>query len=864
MTYPYHKSYLQSNFNGMGEGMGSENKTFMITGRYASSQSTLLDVQEEEEEAYEQPVFGDEDEELAEDETNIGNEDLPNYGSDSYYNWKFDDNENQNNDPVHNEQHIPDENNSFDKETHNNKDGEEAAMEMPEGVEQLTQEDIRIFLENESVVAALQASQEVTGHHAPHLNMKAGNYKGKNIGNAIGTRRTYTCSKFGKVVAPEVIEERKKRRQERNQEKAGSGPPPKTRKRRRNINPVSGCKAKMVVTLKGDKWVVTNLELHHNHELSRPDESKFLASHRHMTDQEKLFIRTFTSVKLPARKIMAILTYLRGGKPKNVPYNKKYVSNVMTAIRLEDITNDMMKVLSYFRQRQEEDPRFYYNFDLGEGNKVKCIFWSDGFSRHMYDLYGDCLSFDTTFKINKYNLPFAPFVGVTGHGHNCLFSCAIINNEQASTFEWLFEEFLICMGGKHPATIITDGDWPRGVQDAAMARAINEVFKQSCHRNCFFHIKRKSEEKCGGSFSNMWENRKKFVPVYFKHNFLPFIHSTARSEGTNAIFKDNVGSTYSVISFLGEYQKISENIEELEREHDSVTRITEPDYWVRSEIELQAGRMYEVYKTPMLQPQDFRSRKYLVSVNLQAQEFASICCKFEKDDIICAHILRVLIHLNLSELSEKYYISRWRPKDRKYMRDKQSIPIDLKTSNKHLRYCVLSRKFCNISSEGAVTERKYLFLLDEIKRIEDRLDEMTQEDETAKFQKRGKGKQPCATSEQQKTSEQQHKDGFPDNLQDPDVVPSKGRPETSKRQRTFVEELMSKNQITCSHCGSHQHNIATCTMRHIPKSFFEKSVKTSNKKTAGKADGENTTKKQTQKRNQAKSTGNMKKTSSKS
>jgi hypothetical protein len=454
------------------------------------------------------------------------------------------------------------------------------------------------------------------------------------------------------------------------------------------------------------------------------------------------------------------------------------------------------------------------------------------------------------------------------------------------------------MGGKHPATIITD-------QDVAMAKAINEVFKQTCHRNCFFHIKRKSEEKCGGSFSKipnlhadfsdilrnsltiaefehlwpemisrynvghlkylkiMWENRKKFVPVYFKHNFLPFIHSTARIEGTNAIFKDNVGSTYSVISFLGEYQKISENIEELEREQDSVTRITEPDYWVRSEIELQAGRMYnrkifyrfqkqimfttklhvqevqkfvryEVYKTPMLQLQDFRSRKYLVSVNLQAEEFACICCKFEKDGIICAHILRVLIHLNLSELPEKYYISRWRPKDRKYIRDKQSIPIDLTTSNKHLKYCVLSRKFCNIASEGAVTERKYLFLLDEIKRIEDRLDEMTQEDETAEFQKRGKGKQPCATSEQQKTSEQQHKDGFPDNLQDPDVVPSKGRPETSKRQRTFVEELMSKNQITCSHCGSHQHNIATCTMRHIPKSFFEKSVKTSNKKTAGK------------------------------
>jgi hypothetical protein len=166
----------------------------------------------------------------------------------------------------------------------------------------------------------------------------------------------------------------------------------------------------------------------------------------------------------------------------------------------------------------------------------------------------------------------------------------------------------------------------------------------------------------------MWDNRGRFVLVYLKNNFLPFIHSTARSEGTNAIFKDNVGSTYSVISFLGEYQKISENIEELEREQDSVTRTTKPDYWVRSELELQAGSIYnrkifyrfqkqimftsklhvqeveklvryEVYKTPMFQLEDFRSRRYLVFVNLADQDFACICCKFEKDGIVCAHIL---------------------------------------------------------------------------------------------------------------------------------------------------------------------------------------------------------------------------------
>jgi hypothetical protein len=245
----------------------------------------------------------------------------------------------------------------------------------------------------------------------------------------------------------------------------------------------------------------------------------------------------------------------------------------------------------------------------------------------MNDLYGDCVSFDTTYKTNKYNLSFTPFVGVTGHGNNCLFACAILQNETADTFRWLFVTFLECMGGRQPKTIITD-------QCVPMKQAIDDVFTQTRHRNCFFHIVKKAGEKCSRCFalnptlpadfkdilSNslterefetlwqqmihtyglehikyfkaMWDYRQRFVPVYFKKDFFPFIHSTARSEGTNSVFKDNVGSTYSVISFLGEYARISQDILEKEKEQDSITRNTTPTYFVKSELEVQAARMY--------------------------------------------------------------------------------------------------------------------------------------------------------------------------------------------------------------------------------------------------------------------------------
>jgi hypothetical protein len=236
--------------------------------------------------------------------------------------------------------------------------------------------------------------------------------------------------------------------------------------------------------------------------------------------------------------------------------------------------------------------------------------------------------------------------------------------------------------------------------------------------------------------------------------------------------------------------------------------------------EVERNVRYEVYKTATLELEDFKSRRYLVSVNMASKDFACICCKFDKDGIVCAHILRVLIHLNISELPEKYYIDRWKPKDRKYIRDKQFVPTDLTTSNKHLRYCVLSKRLVNIASEGSITDNKYMYVTEQCKVIEDKLDEMSREDEDSEKLNKQKGKEPAVPEGRP------HEDGYNEILQDPDVAPSKGRPGGSKRQKTFVEELFSKNKITCSQCGSHEHNIATCRKKHPQKLLVRKKAET--------------------------------------
>ena len=74
-------------------------------------------------------------------------------------------------------------------------------------------------------------------------------------------------------------------------------------------------------------------------------------------------------------------------------------------------------------------------------------------------------------------------------------------------------------------------------------------------------------------------------------------------------------------------------------------------------------------------------------------------------------------------------------------------------------------------------------------------------------------------------------------LNDPEVVKSKGRPTEGKQKvdgrfKTIGQQVFSKQQITCSHCGSHDHNIQTCDNLHLDSSKFPKKSKP-RKKSAG-------------------------------
>ncbi|XP_072149248.1 protein FAR-RED IMPAIRED RESPONSE 1-like [Setaria viridis] len=272
--------------------------------------------------------------------------------------------------------------------------------------------------------------------------------------------------------------------------------------------------------------------------------------------------------------------------------------------------------MDYFKKRKKEDPTLYYRFQVDKDMKVKNLFWREGISLQWYAEYGECVSFETTYMMNRYNLPFTPYVGITGRSNTCLFACAFLSDETTTTLKWVFETFLDSMGEKHPKLIIIDQD--KAIKtNTRLAEMFEDTVYFSVTEDEFEMLWQKmiSDFKLENNkyFNKMWNKRKIFIPVYYKNDFYPFIQSTGRSEGTNARFKDNVGPTYSLVSFLREYQRIIDVIRNKEEIDDNQSKQKMPkELYYGYTIEQQAVELYNwnIYLKFMNQLRQTESYKY--------------------------------------------------------------------------------------------------------------------------------------------------------------------------------------------------------------------------------------------------------------
>jgi len=120
----------------------------------------------------------------------------------------------------------------------------------------------------------------------------------------------------------------------------------------------------------------------------------------------------------------------------NLPFLDKDIRNFIQSQSGIGKEFDASNVLKLCKCLKDADNAFEYEFSIDENNKLEHIIWAFGDSIRAYEAFGDVIVFDTTYRINRYDMPLGILVGVDNHGNSIFFGCVLLQNEKISSFTW--------------------------------------------------------------------------------------------------------------------------------------------------------------------------------------------------------------------------------------------------------------------------------------------------------------------------------------------------------------------------------------------------------------------------------------------
>ena len=456
-------------------------------------------------------------------------------------------------------------------------------------------------------------------------------------------------------------------------------------RKRERISMREGCRAFMEVIRDKDRWVVSKLETSHTHVLGTCSRAGYLRARGFIDSSERTSI-----IASDACTLLRQNAFGDGG--------------------------DAQGLLDFFRRKQAENPGFFYALQVDSRSCVTNAFWVDSLSRIAYSSFGDSVYFDTTYKKNKYMLPFVAFSGVNHHLQPVLFGCALLIDETEFSFAWLFQTWLEAMGGTPPRSLTSD-------QNRALAAAASRVFPTTRHRFCKWLILSRTKQKLAHAYAvnsslreeiencvvhsesirafesswvgiverydlrkNTWLQalfniRQKWVPLYLRDTFFGEVSDSQKLETVNDVYKKYFNAKTSLKVFLTQFELVMAQRKEMELVADAVQPAPPK---TASPIEKQAAVMYtaalfdkfqeefmeslayQVFKIEegdivkySVSREDSSLDTYVVSLNVEKQGVSCSCGKFEFAGVLCRHILGVLLMADIRKLPEECFLQRW-------------------------------------------------------------------------------------------------------------------------------------------------------------------------------------------------------------
>lgn len=162
------------------------------------------------------------------------------------------------------------------------------------------------------------------------------------------------------------------------------------------------CKARMDVGLRDGKWEVVVFHQEHTHVMVKNKSvSRMYRSHRRISRADYDLLVTMHNRNISTSQMMSIFGEVHGGV-RTLDFTSKDISNARSKLRLNMRFSDLGATLDYFTRLQAESPGFFHATKRDQDGTFQGLFWVDGRTRMLYEKFGDCVFFDTTFCTNRY------------------------------------------------------------------------------------------------------------------------------------------------------------------------------------------------------------------------------------------------------------------------------------------------------------------------------------------------------------------------------------------------------------------------------------------------------------------------------
>ncbi|XP_023730878.3 protein FAR1-RELATED SEQUENCE 6-like [Lactuca sativa] len=246
-----------------------------------------------------------------------------------------------------------------------------------------------------------------------------------------------------------------------------------------------------------------------------------------------------------------------------------------------------------------------------DDDELRALFWADAIAKRNYKKFSDVVSFDATYKTNKYNMIFVPFTAIDNHKRCVTIGASLLARETTEFYTWLlkcflngFDESIELLGSVYiivykavyghvympvSAKLINETNFRKRMQGLIWNSCIDpDIFEEKWK----YLIKRYKLED-NKWLKEMYNIQTSWIADYFRDTTLSgLMRRTSRSESVNSFFKRFMSKDSNLIMFMCKFESAMDEQRNLQSTNDFNSKNKNPPIQTNLQFEVHASKFY--------------------------------------------------------------------------------------------------------------------------------------------------------------------------------------------------------------------------------------------------------------------------------